>query len=88
MTTRTDITDPKPAVRSFLGRFFGDYPLADDEDIFATGLVNSLFVMQLVLFVENTFGLTVGDDDLEMTNFRCVNAIDELVRRHTAALGV
>ncbi|MEV5176578.1 phosphopantetheine-binding protein [Streptomyces flaveolus] len=78
-------TGNKPAIRGFLGRFFGEHPLADDDDIFATGLVNSLFVMQLVLFVEGEFGMTVADEDLEMENFQSIDAIDALVRRRAGA---
>ncbi|MCX4409555.1 MULTISPECIES: phosphopantetheine-binding protein [unclassified Streptomyces] len=75
----------KPAIRAFLARFFGEHRLADDENIFATGLVNSLFVMQLVLFVEGEFSLTVADEDLEMENFTSIATIDALVRRYHAA---
>ena len=52
----------------------------DDEDIFETGLVNSLFAMQLVMFVEKEFGIEVADDDLSLDNFRTVNAMSQLVR--------
>ncbi|MFJ8005321.1 acyl carrier protein [Streptomyces fagopyri] len=73
--------DNKPAIRAFLAQYFGEHRLADDADIFATGLVNSLFVMQLVLFVEGEFGMAVEDDDLEMANFSSVDAIDALITR-------
>ncbi|MEK8173925.1 acyl-CoA dehydrogenase family protein [Streptomyces sp. M19] len=62
-------------MHAFMAQFFGDRDIADDTDIFSTGLVNSLFVMQLVLFVESEFGLTVEDEDLEMDNFRSVDAV-------------
>ncbi len=73
--------DTKTRIRSFLGtRLPGD--LTDDEDIFEAGLVNSLFAMQLVLFVEQEFAIQVGNDDLERDNFRSVNSIAGLVERH------
>lgn len=79
--------DIKQQIRDFLTRFFRDHKLADDEDIFATGYVNSMFAMQLVQFVETTFGIAVESDDLEMDNFRTVNAIAALVeRKHGAAV--
>lgn len=75
--------DSKARIREFLSKFFQNHDLKDDEDIFATGFVNSLFAMQLVLFVEQNFGVTVEDDDLDIDNFRTINAIDALIRRKT-----
>ncbi|WP_100839920.1 acyl carrier protein [Kitasatospora fiedleri] len=79
--------DHKPQILAFLAQFFGEHRLADDEDIFASGFVNSLFIMQLVLFVEGEFGITVEDEDLELANFRTVDALDALVTRKRAAVG-
>ncbi|WP_354642975.1 acyl carrier protein [Kitasatospora camelliae] len=76
--------DHKPQILAFLAQFFGEHRLAEDEDIFATGFVNSLFVMQLVLFVEGEFGITVEDEDLEIGNFNTVLALDALVTRKRA----
>ncbi len=78
--------DNKAAIREFVSRFFRDHQLADDEDIFASGYVNSMFAMQLVQFVEQQFGITVESEDLELDNFRSLNAIAALVERKTAAV--
>jgi acyl carrier protein len=44
--------------------------------------------MQLVLFVENEFSLTIADEDLEMANFRTVSAIEAFVeRKRSIAVG-
>lgn len=71
----------KSEVKAFLSQSFKNYDLQDNEDIFALGFVNSLFAMQLVLFVESTFGVSIGNEDLELDNFRSLNAIEELVNR-------
>lgn len=76
--------DNQAKIREFLARFFRDHQLADDEDIFATGYVNSMFAMQLVQFVEGEFGITVESEDLELDNFRTVNAISALAERKNA----
>jgi acyl carrier protein len=68
-------------IQAFLRKRFRNYEFADDEDIFATGVVNSLFAMQLVMFVEKEFGIEVSDDDLTLDNFRTVDAMAQLVRR-------
>jgi acyl carrier protein len=77
--------ETKQQIREFLSRFIRDHQLADDEDIFATGYVNSMFAMQLVQFVETTFGITVESEDLEIDNFRTVDAIAALVERKQGA---
>ncbi len=78
MTTRKD------AIRGFLRRFFRARELADDEDIFALGFVNSLLALQLVDFLEKEFGITVEDEDLDLDNFRTLESMDALIERKTA----
>ncbi|HWK88481.1 MAG TPA: phosphopantetheine-binding protein [Longimicrobium sp.] len=68
-------------VRDFVSRFFRGHDLGDDEDMFATGYVNSMFAMQLVQFVESAFGVTVEGDDMEIDNFRSIGAIAAFVER-------
>ncbi|WP_205756836.1 hypothetical protein [Solilutibacter silvestris] len=55
--------------------------MADDEDIFSTGLVNSLFALQLVDFIQNEFKVTVDNEDLDLDNFLSVDAMDSFVTR-------
>ncbi|MGC4806556.1 acyl carrier protein [Micromonospora sp. DT233] len=50
-------------------------------DIFAAGLVSSLFALELVVHIESTFGVTVGGPDLRLDNFRTVDRMTELVLR-------
>ncbi|HZO75618.1 MAG TPA: phosphopantetheine-binding protein [Ktedonobacteraceae bacterium] len=77
--------DVKQEVRTFLGRFFHNLELTDDQNFFELGFVNSLFAMQLVLFVESEFGMQIGDDDLDITHFQSINAIANLVERKKVA---
>ncbi len=73
----------KAAIRKFLSKVFGDHQVGDGDDIFAQGFVNSLFAMELVLFVEREFSITIGNEDLEIDNFRTINALAALVGRKT-----
>ncbi|WP_375501059.1 acyl carrier protein [Nostoc sp. DSM 114167] len=73
-------------IKSFLAKFFGNHDLQPDEDIFALGFVNSMFAMQLVLFVEQEFQITIENDDLEFENFRTINSIVNLIERKTTIL--
>jgi methoxymalonate biosynthesis acyl carrier protein len=78
------MADIRNATKSFINRFFQNIELQDDQDIFAMGFVNSLFAMQLVMFVEREFGIEVENEDLDIDNFRSINAIVGLVERKAA----
>lgn len=75
-------------IREFFGRFFRTAELGDGDDIFAGGLVNSLFAMQLIAWIEADFDLDVEDSDLRITNFNSVNAIAAFIRSKSAAQAV
>lgn len=75
------IAETKLKVRTFISTHLRRQELTCDQDIFALGLVNSLFAMQLVNFVEREFGITVEPDDLEIENFNTIDAITDLVHR-------
>jgi acyl carrier protein len=68
-------------IKELLSHFFRNHELGLDDDIFASGFVNSLLAMQLVTFVEKEFGITVENDDLDIDNFRTINSIACLVER-------
>jgi acyl carrier protein len=68
-------------IRQFLAQSAVDSEVADDQDIFASGLVNSLFAMQLVLFIEKEFETKVEDEDLDISNFNTVAAMVGFVGR-------
>jgi acyl carrier protein len=76
----------RTSIRNFLSEHITSYDLQDDDDFFALGLANSLFAMQLVLFVEQEFDITIDGDDLNLDNFRTINAITDLVKRKTEAV--
>lgn len=73
--------DPRTAIREFI---LGRYPrlsISDSDDIFALGVVSSLFAMELVVFVEAEFTLSIPHDELRMDNFRSVDAMSALAQR-------
>ena len=53
--------------------------MADDDNIFESGLVNSLFAMQLVSFIEEEFEISIENEELDLDNFKDVNSIAALV---------
>ncbi|MEU3554360.1 acyl carrier protein [Streptomyces fragilis] len=56
-----------------------------DDDYFTLGLVDSLFALELVTYVEVTFSLTVEVEDLDLDSFRTARRITEFVHRKTGA---
>ena len=62
----------------------GRYPqaeISESEDIFQLGFINSLFAMELVMFVEKSFGVTIPNEELRIDNFRTANSMSDLVDR-------
>lgn len=52
-----------------------------DRDLFASGLVTSMFAMELVVHLEKTFGVAITGGDLRLDNFRTVRGMAALVQR-------
>jgi acyl carrier protein len=76
-TTRTQL-------REFVERRFPGIELTNDLDIFSLGFANSLFSMELVLFIEQLVQTQVPSEELSLDNFRTIDAMTELVGRLTA----
>lgn len=68
-------------IRQFVLANTSGVDVVDDEDIFAAGYVNSLFAVQLVLWVEQTFGVPMTSEDLNIDHFRTIAAIAAYVDR-------
>jgi methoxymalonate biosynthesis acyl carrier protein len=68
-------------IRARVGALCGRRDLGDDDDVFALGLLSSLYALRLVQAIEREFGVVVGDDDLCVANFRSVAAMARLVIR-------
>ncbi|WP_433251706.1 acyl carrier protein [Streptosporangium sp. CA-135522] len=72
-------------IRAFIEPRFAGRAWSDDDDIFAMGFVDSMFAMEVVMFIERTFAVTMPNDELHMGNFRSVRSMAALVRRISAA---
>jgi methoxymalonate biosynthesis acyl carrier protein len=71
-------------LRQFITAKYPTIELTDDQDIFGLGFVNSLFAMELVMFIEKAFATRIPNDELKLDHFRSVDAMVELVHRLTA----
>jgi acyl carrier protein len=72
-------------VRDDLRRFIADAFLiddfGDDDSFVATGIVDSLGIMQVVAFLEQEYGLRVDDSDLVPENFDSLSRVAAFVER-------
>lgn len=71
--------DVRERVRSFLAPRLAGRPLADGDDVFALGYVDSLFALQLARFLEAEFRIELEPEDMELSNFSSVNGMVQLV---------
>ena len=71
----------KAKIREFLGRFIDESSVGDDDNIFETGLVNSLFALQLVSFIEQEFEISIENEELDIQHFKDINSIASLISK-------
>ncbi|WP_235775599.1 MULTISPECIES: acyl carrier protein [Paenibacillus] len=68
-----------------VGQFIADNAGMDEIDrdlrVFEEGIVNSLFAIELMTYLEKEFSIKIRIDDLNMQNFASVNTITEFVTR-------
>lgn len=77
----------RETVKTFLQQRIGeDVKFGYDDDIFKLGLVNSLFALELVVFLENTFNISIENEDLDLNNFSAVSSIEKFIQKKTSAL--
>ncbi|MCE5167971.1 acyl carrier protein [Paenibacillus profundus] len=69
-------------IESNLVVFEDEAVFSDDDHIFQMGFVNSLFAMKLLGYIEQEFGITVGNEDLDIANFSTLNNIVRLIEKH------
>ena len=76
--------DIKDQIRQYIARnlLFSDtgFKYDDDASFLEEGIVDSLGIMDLVCFIEETFGLTVTDEDLTPDNFDSVNKLANYIQ--------
>jgi acyl carrier protein len=55
--------------------------IAPDDDLVATGVLDSLGLMQLVLFIDEKLGIHIPDEDVVIDNFRTIRILAEYLTR-------
>lgn len=60
------------------------YSLADDVSFLEEGIVDSTGVLELVMFVEEAFGVVVEDQEIVPENFDSVSRLAAYIEQKTA----
>lgn len=78
----------KDQIKQYLAEnfMFSDdgYQLSDSASFLEEGVVDSTGVLELVMFVEETFDVTVEDEEIVPENFDSVAQLAEYIHRKTA----
>lgn len=72
----------KAEIRKFLlenAQAKGITDLKDTDSLTASGVVDSLGIFRLVSFLEENFGLRIGDDEIVQDNFENLAMIEKFV---------
>jgi len=75
-----DLTEIKRRIKRYFLQAL-PFEIGDDEDIFHRAIVDSLFAIQLVAFVEEEFSISAEATDLDINNFCSVSALTRFVER-------
>jgi acyl carrier protein len=60
----------------------GNVRLDDDASLLEQGVLDSTGVLELVLFVEETYAISVAEADLVPENFDTINSVTAFVAMH------
>ncbi len=85
LTAQSQLDIVRQHMREFITASFlfdGDaYPLRDDTSLVAEGIVDPTGVLEVVLFIEETYGVDVSEADLTPENFDSINTLAAYVVR-------
>jgi methoxymalonate biosynthesis acyl carrier protein len=77
--------EARTAIRGWLKEnVTGSREVPDDYPLIENGVLTSLQTVELVMFMEEEFGIVVEDDELDEENFGSIDAIAGLVEGKAA----
>jgi acyl carrier protein len=57
--------------------------IADDQDLLISGLIDSLGVVRMITFIEQTMEVDIPPEDVTLENFQTVENIANYLQRHS-----
>jgi acyl carrier protein len=74
-----DESDIQNAITAFLRERFGVEPPEADANLIESGVIDSMMFVDLIVFIEERFGVVAELDDLEIDNFATVASMARFV---------
>ena len=76
------MNNEKSIIRSVLDYLIDVGKTADkDTELFTSGILDSLEIIDLVLFLEKKYGIKIPQKSMTLDNFKTPNSIAELVKK-------
>lgn len=73
--------ETKDIIRNYLLRSSRETYIKDEDNLMDMGLIHSLFMIQLIIFIEKKFEIDLSEmDDIE--DFSSINRIFQLISKH------
>lgn len=79
--------DTQETLKQFISQTLlnGREQVEADDDLLGEEIIDSMGVMQLISFIEETFNCTVAQSDITILNFRTIKAIDAYLANRSLA---
>ncbi|MGA2222956.1 MAG: acyl carrier protein [Syntrophobacteraceae bacterium] len=69
----------KDFIQSELVKERGRFSLEDNDNLIERGVIDSLGIMKLLAYLEETFSISISDEELIPDNFETIDAISAFV---------
>lgn len=56
--------------------------ISEDEDLLSSGVLDSLGILQLVAYIQDTFGIEVPDKDVVYENFHSIKSLNDYLMQY------
>ncbi|NBI31085.1 acyl carrier protein [Chengkuizengella marina] len=76
----------KEIIKSYVLEKLEKDNIKNDDDIFELGFVSSMFAMELVMFLEQTFNINIESDDLTLDNFKSIDNMTKLAEKKVSII--
>ena len=63
----------------------GKESLTADEDLLEQGVIDSMGIMNLIAFMEESFGIVVEDQEIVPENFQTITSMEQFIAQKTQA---
>jgi acyl carrier protein len=76
-------SDTKDIIANYIRNSFikdSGISISDDTPLIEDKIIDSTGVIELVAFLEETFGVSVEDEEIKLENFRSLNKITDFVQ--------